>query len=32
MEAKRDLLRQAPEFSEAAYSITLFGDPAAPLR
>jgi len=32
MEAKRELLRQAPEFSEAAYSITLFGDPAAPLR
>lgn len=27
-QAKRRLLQQAPEFSEAAYSITLFGDPA----
>jgi hypothetical protein len=31
-DAKRDLLRNSPEFVESVYSITLFGDPAMVLR
>ena len=30
--AKKDLVTRSPEFVESVYSITLFGDPAAPLR
>ncbi len=32
LDAKRDLMQKSPEFIESVYSITLFGDPAAPLR
>ncbi len=31
-DAKSDLMQRSPEFVESVYSITLFGDPAAPLR
>ena len=30
--AKKDLATRSPEFIESVYSITLFGDPAAPIR